>query len=921
MDRPPLATTPRRSLARQAVTRLLFSLGLFVVLLGYSSYQLYSFTLQKAAHERAEYLVSYYRTRLMQLDRDWDLQARDLRARIEDTHLLLDRNYDAAGLQAYLTIHDASKRFQYLQIQDRQGKKLFDFGANLHLDRIPVAGELDNGWYHPADNSKLYRVFVVPIWLGTAGMGRMAVFYEIDNGLLFNLTTPGITLTAKHDGMPFASSSGQIQPNPAKQRNLDSGYAEERELPWQDSDEPTLLGIDAPVKALFTKTELVMAAATIPVVDALILLFIFGFWLMRHTRRLKELGEAVEEFATHHQPTAAVNEKLDKADSKQEDEVSEVSQALKGMIEATLQRDRERQEEEAQRRLWAMVFASTNEAILITDQKNNIITVNSVFTRLTGYTEEEVVGQNPQILASGFQPREFYTAMWKQLRETGTWSGEVQDRRKDGSYYPKWLNISVVRDAEGNITNYVGIFEDITERKENEERLLHLASHDALTGLPNRHLLIDRLQNAMTLARRTHETVALMFLDLDNFKWVNDSLGHESGDRLLLAVATRLKETVRASDTVARLGGDEFVVLLTQVDHDLEVSHIAGKIIEAVAQPLELAGHDFHVTTSMGIGLYPNDGDDAITLLKHADTAMYVAKSEGKNQYRYFDAAMNRNVLERVELEQDLRQALKRGEFELHFQPKLRVASNAPTSAEALLRWRHPRLGLLLPDRFIPLAEETSLIIEIGEWVLRTACQHIVAWQAQGTDLRRLAVNLSAIQLESDTFVGLVERILEETGAPTDAIEFELTESMVLRNPERSVATLNRLHDLGIHLSLDDFGTGYSSLSYLKRLPVDTLKIDRSFVEGVPADTDDSQIVQMICALAKSVRLEIVAEGIETEAQRDFLIAQGCDYLQGYLISKALPAEEFRKFLSRSGRNKRESHPALRSGTLRPPPY
>lgn len=900
MGRPPLATTPRQSLARQAVTRLLFSLGLFVVLLGYSSYQLYSFTLQKAAHERAEYLVSYYRTRLIQLDRDWDLQARDLRTRIEDTQLLQDQEY-VTGLQAYLTIHDASKRFQYLQIQNRQGKKLFDFGANLHLDKIPVAGELDNGWYHPADNSRLYRVFVMPIWLGTAGMGRMAVFYEIDNGLLFNLATPGITLTTKHDGMPFASSSGEIEPDPAKQRSLDSGYAEERELPWQDSSEreQTLLHIEAPVKALFTKTELVMAAATIPVMDALILLFIFGFWLMRHTRRLRELGVAVEEFAAHRESTAAVNERLDKADGKQEDEISEVSQAFKGMIEATLQRERERLEEEAQRRLWAMVFASTNEAILITDQNNNIITVNSVFTRLTGYTEEEVVGQNPQILASGFQSREFYNAMWKQLRETGSWSGEVQDRRKDGSFYPKWLNISVVRDAEGNITNYVGIFEDITERKENEERLLHLASHDALTGLPNRHLLVDRLQNAMTLARRTHETVALMFLDLDNFKWVNDSLGHESGDRLLLAVATRLKETVRASDTVARLGGDEFVVLLTQVDHDLEVSQIASKIIEAVAQPLELAGHDFHVTTSMGVSLYPNDGDDAITLLKHADTAMYVAKSEGKNQYRYFDATMNRDVLERVALEQDLRQASKRGEFELHYQPKLCVGCDAVTSAEALLRWRHPRLGLLLPDKFIALAEETSLIIEIGEWVLRTACQHIVAWQAQGTGLRRVAVNLSAIQLESDTFVGLVERILQETGAPTDAIEFELTESMVLRNPERSVATLNRLHELGIHLSLDDFGTGYSSLSYLKRLPVDTLKIDRSFVEGVPADTDDSQIVRMICALAKSVRLEIVAEGIETEAQRDFLMAQGCDYLQGYLISKPLPTEEFLEFLSR----------------------
>jgi diguanylate cyclase (GGDEF)-like protein/PAS domain S-box-containing protein len=886
----------RQSIVRQATLRLVFSLGLFVLLLGYSSYTLYSVALQKSAHERTADLSAFYRTRLMQLDRDWELQTRDFKVRLEVTRLLEDRKNSLANLQAFMTVQGTNRRFQYMLIEDRLGNKMFTFGTDLDLEKIPLPPDEDSGWYFADNSGSLYRVFVVPIWLGESGTGRMAVFYKVDNALLFNLATPGIQLTIKRDGKPLASSSGQAGLEYAKPANDRSDAAERREIPWTTGDsEKTLLCIEAPIKVLFTKTELVLGAAAIPLIDGLILWFTLGFWLMRNARRISELGEAVEEFAVQRQPTALLEKKLETAQDQQLDEISEVAVSLKDMIDQSVLRERERQAEAAQQRLWSMVFASTNEAILITDRNNNIVTVNAVFTRLTGYTEAEVVGQNPQILSSGLQPREFYKEMWKQLRENDCWAGEVQDRRKDGSLYPKWLNVSVVRDAAGNVTNYLGIFHDITERKANEERLAHLANHDTLTGLPNRHLLLDRMQNAITLARRTNETVALMFLDLDNFKWVNDALGHESGDQLLIAVAARLRETVRVSDTVARLGGDEFVVLFTQIDSDVELAQIASKIIAAVAKPLELAGHDFHVTTSMGIGMYPNDGEDAATLLKHADTAMYVAKSDGKNQYRYFDAAMNRNVLERVELEQDLRQALKNEEFELHYQPKFDIAGNSVTAAEALIRWRHPRLGLRSPDKFIPLAEETALIIEIGEWVIRTACQQIVTWQAEGLGLRRVAVNLSAIQLESDTLIDTVAHILRETGAPVEAIEFELTESMILRNPDRSVVTLNRLHDLGIHLSLDDFGTGYSSLSYLKRLPVDTLKIDRSFVEGLPGDTNDTQIVRMICALAKSVHLEIVAEGIETEAQRDFLMAHGCDYLQGYLISKPLPAEEFRE--------------------------
>lgn len=888
----------RSSIARQAGLRLIFSLGLFVLLLGFSSYMLYSIALQKSAQERVEDMAAFYRIRLMQLDRDWELQARDLKVRLEITRLLEDRKDSSINLQAFMTVQGTNRRFQYMLIQNRQGEKVFDFGTRLNLDTIPVTYGQESGWYFTKDN--LYRIFVVPIWLGGAGTGRLSIFFEINNALLFNLATPGIVLTATHDNSPIASSDGQAGLVNQSARMAED--AETREIPWSaTAEEKTHIFINAPIKVLFSKTELALGAAMIPVFGALILWFTLGFWLMHNTRRIRALDLAVDVLAEQQRPTAIMDARLHFARSGQNDEVSDVADAIGDMARQIVQRERERRKEEAQQRLWNMVFANISEAIVISDPDNNIVTVNDAFTRLTGYTESEIVGKNPRILSSGREKREFYLAMWQQLEEYGSWSGEVQDRRKDGSLYFKWLNTSVVRDAEGKVVNYVGTFHDITEYKENEERLIYLANHDTLTGLPNRQLLLDRLIGVIGLSQRSKQAICLLFLDLDNFKWVNDSLGHASGDKLLMAISSRLKDTVRATDTVARLGGDEFVVLLTQVADDPDISQIASKIINAVAQPIDLAGHDFHVTTSIGISTYPNDGEDAATLLKHADTAMYAAKAAGKNQYRYFDAAMNRKALERIELQKDLRQAFKRNEFELHYQPKLCVSSNSICGAEALIRWHHPQLGLVSPAIFIPLAEETTLIIEIGEWVIRSVCIHIVAWQEQGLKQRRIAINLSAVQLESETFIASVERILKETGAPTEALEFELTESMVLRNPQRSIATLNRLRQLGISLALDDFGTGYSSLSYLKRLPVDTLKIDRSFIEGLPEDVEDSQIVRMIIALAKSVHLEVVAEGIETAAQRDFLTEMGCEFLQGYLIAKPMPADQLRTLLAAPG--------------------
>ena len=375
--------TPRRdTITRQATLRLVVSLGLFVIVLGYSSYKLYTVTLQKAAHERAENLETFYRSRLMQVDRDWELQARDLKARIEDTHPTLDRNAGVSDLQAYLTVHDVSQRIQYLVIENRQGSKLITFGANLGLSGIPISDALDNGWYHPNDNNGLYRVFVMPIWLGKAGMGRMAVFFEINNALLFSLTAPGIVLTARHDGRPFASSAGQMS---LDRENLPSPLmetAELRDISWSGNDnDETYLVISAPVRTLFTKTELVIGAAAIPVIDGLILWFVLGFWLMRNARRIMALGGAVEQFTAQRESTPELISKLDTAKDDHSDEIGDVAVALKDMLEQTVQRDRERQEEESQRRLWSMVFASTNEAILVTDRDNNILTANVGFTR------------------------------------------------------------------------------------------------------------------------------------------------------------------------------------------------------------------------------------------------------------------------------------------------------------------------------------------------------------------------------------------------------------------------------------------------------------------------------------------------------------------------------------------------------------
>jgi len=551
-------------------------------------------------------------------------------------------------------------------------------------------------------------------------------------------------------------------------------------------------------------------------------------------------------------------------------------------------------------RLYASSFSHSGEAILITDGANRIVAVNPAFTRYTGYTLDDIRGQNPRILSSGNTPPETYQAMWTTLTQTGYWQGELWDRRKDGASYPKWISISLVRDKSGKVTHHIASFIDISERKESEKRIHQLAHYDALTGLYNRFSLQSRLEQALLAARREHEQLAVMFIDMDRFKVINDTLGHPVGDRLLIEVAQRLRASVRESDIVARLGGDEFVVVLTGMGASMVAAPIAGKIVHSLCQPYLIEGSTLHTSPSVGISIFPVDGEDADQLMKNADTAMYHAKEQGRNNYQFFTAAMTAAAGERLELERGLREALAQGLLELHYQPQVCTRDGRICGVEALARWRHPQQGLIPPLKFIPIAEETGLIEPLGSWVLEAACQQLAAWRAEGVSGVRMAVNLSAHQLRSPTLVEQVRGAMARHGLQKGDLELEVTESAAMADPEHAIGQLLALRELGVELAIDDFGTGYSSLAYLKLLPIQTLKLDRTFVRDIESDDNDAAISAATLALAHSMGLKVVAEGVETDAQRAFLAAHDCDILQGYLFGKPQPAAELLARLPRA---------------------
>ena len=563
----------------------------------------------------------------------------------------------------------------------------------------------------------------------------------------------------------------------------------------------------------------------------------------------------------------------------------------------------ERRKAEVELRIAATAFES-QEGMMITDAKTVILRVNRAFTETTGYTAEEAVGQTPRLLQSGRHNKDFYRAMWETIRRTGRWQGEIWDRRKNGEIHPQWLTITAVKSDNGTVTHYVGTHADITERKAAADEIMHLAYYDLLTQLANRRLLLDRLQQALASSARSGRNGALLFVDLDNFKTLNDTLGHDRGDLLLQQVAQRLATCVREGDTVARLGGDEFVVMLEGLsehrDEAATQAEILGEeILATLNQPYLLAGRECHSTPSIGVTLFSGHQTAIEELLKQADLAMYQSKTAGRNTLRFFDPKMQAMVTDRAALEIDLREAVRQQQFVLHYQPQV-VGEGRLTGAEALVRWQHPVRGLVYPNDFIPLAEETGLILPLGLWVLETACVQLARWATQPdmADLS-LAINVSANQLHQTDFVDQVLAALGKTGANPHRLKLELTESLLLSNVENSIAKMVALKAHGVGFSLDDFGTGYSSLSYLQRLPLDQLKIDRNFVRDIPIDTYDVAIAKMILALAESLGLTVIAEGVETEAQRDFLASQGCHAYQGYLFGRPLPLDEFEESVRR----------------------
>ena len=550
----------------------------------------------------------------------------------------------------------------------------------------------------------------------------------------------------------------------------------------------------------------------------------------------------------------------------------------------------ERRESETKLRQSATVFDCTAEAIVITDTKARVLDVNAAFTAMSGYTRDEVLGRNPSFWKSNIHNQEFYAGMWASVLDTGEWRGEIINRNKDGSLAPALSTINTVRDTDGTPTAYVAIYTDISQIKASQEQLAHLAHHDALTDLPNRVLFNERLQHSLDRSARRGGRVAVVFVDLDNFKNVNDSLGHLYGDKLLIEVAGILKSVLRSDDTVARIGGDEFTILIEDVGERNALIMVVEKIIDAFDREFPLGGSVVRVTPSLGISISPDDGKDAQTLMRNADAAMYRAKALGRNTYQFYTQELTQLAFERIHLDAAMRNAIPRREFEIFYQPQLDLTSKRLIGMEVLARWQHPELGVVRPDVFIPIAEDNGLILPLGEWILEQACRQAKRWLDAGLDVGTVAVNISGVQVRRGSLPETVARVLQASGLEPGYLELEVTESAIMGDSQNAIDVLHELRRIGVTLAVDDFGTGYSSLSYLKSLPVHRIKIDKSFVRDIPDDANDVAITRAVIALAKSLNLEPIGEGVETEEQRRFLIAEGCLSGQGFLFDPPLNA-------------------------------
>ncbi|MDE3839339.1 GGDEF domain-containing protein [Bacillus methanolicus] len=548
-------------------------------------------------------------------------------------------------------------------------------------------------------------------------------------------------------------------------------------------------------------------------------------------------------------------------------------------------------------RLAAKVFENISEGVMVTDENGQILSVNPAFEIVTGYHEEEVIGKNPNLLQSGIHEQKFYEKMWKDIFEKGKWKGEIWNKRKNGEIYPEWLTISTIKDEDGNVTNYIGVFSDITDRKNTEEQLRILAHHDSLTGVDNRYSLLKRLEELLNTAQKYNQQLAVLFLDLDRFKHINDTLGHNYGDLLLKNVAARLKGLLRNKDIIARLGGDEFVIVIPNIKHPKDAAKYAEEIIHSLREPFMLEQHEAYISTSIGISLFPFDGINVKNLLVNADKAMYQAKERGKNQFEFYHKEMHSNQPVKMKIENYLRKALDRNEFFLEYQPQVETRTGKISGVEALLRWYQPEVGSVSPSDFIPIAEDTGLIIPISEWVIKTVLEDIRQLHVNGFLNLKVSINISAQHFAQDRFLNTIDKMIQASNINPYCVELELTERVIMPNAPETIKKLVKLKQLGIKLSVDDFGTGYSSLSYLNKFPIDTLKIDKSFIKNIHKYKEDSSIVKAIITMAKQLQMITVAEGVENQKQFDFLLTEGCDQVQGFYITKPLKFEQLKKFL------------------------
>ena len=557
----------------------------------------------------------------------------------------------------------------------------------------------------------------------------------------------------------------------------------------------------------------------------------------------------------------------------------------------------ERKLQDAQVSKLSSIMEQTADIVIVTNTAGIIEYVNPSFEKITGYTYNEAVGNSPGLISSGQHKSEFYNHMWQTITSGESYSNIFINRRKDGSLFYEEKTITPIKDRTGTITHYVATGKDISERIRVHEHLQHMAHHDALTDLPNRNLFLDRLQQSLNRARWHDRLVAVMFMDLDRFKIINDTLGHNVGDQLLLQLSRRLDKTVRDGDTIARFGGDEFAILLDDIDSDSHISSLAQKLLDTLTEPFKINKQDLYVTASIGVSIFPNDGEDSETLLRNADVAMYRAKDLGKNNYQFYSDDLSARIFERLTLENHLRHALERNEFALYYQPQIDARTQKISGVEALLRWEHPDLGLVMPNNIVPLLEETGLIEKVGHWVLETACQQSRVWHDAGWSYLHMSVNISSRQFNNTDFISSLHDIINQTEINPEFLELELTESMLMRNASTTVNALHSLGGLGVRFAIDDFGTGYSSLTYLRRFPIDTIKIDSSFIHDVTDNPDDAAIASAIIVMAQSLSLNVIAEGVENQGQLDFLTARDCYYVQGNFFSRPLPAEELTRLL------------------------